>query len=742
MQGLIDLDQALFRSINGDLSNKWLDLAMPWFSYNPFFFPVLLLAGILILTRGGKRGAIFLAMLLLVIAVGDGVIIRSLKQTFDRARPAMAAEGVRMLVGIGTDRSMPSGHAANWFSATLIAFIYYRRSIWFMLPLAILVAASRVYNGAHFPSDVLVGAVIGAGYAAAIAFSLRQLWSWAGQKWFPIWWQAMPDLFSPPGRPAQREDAEEEELPLRPPPGFRAPSKAATLAPRHMDADRQWLYLGYVLIAVLLAARLFYIARPAIELSEDEAYQWVWSKHPALSYYSKPPLIAYTQMAGTAIWGDTELGVRFFSPVIAAVLSLIVIRFFAREVNARAGFFLLLICIATPLLSAGSVLMTVDPLSVLFWTAATLAGWRAVQESSTWKSWCWVGLWMGLGFLSKYVQLLQLVCWAVFFIMWPPARKQLRRVGPYLALAINALATVPVVIWNAQNHWITAAHVAGNAAIDEPWKPSARYFGEFIGAEIGLLNPVFFGATIWAAVTFWRLGRKNPKLVYFFSMGAPLFVIYTLYTLHSRVLPNWIAPSVVPLFCFMVIHWDTKWRLGAERLKPWLASGLAFGFAAVLICHETDLVKAFTGTPLPATLDPLRRVRGWEQTVQAVHEARERLQKEGKPTFIIGSHYGITGLTTFYLPEAKAAVKDAPIVFALSSPVPRNQFHLWPGYEPRKGENAIFVRELDLKTRIRRPPPPQLEQEFESVTDLGVTEIQRKRRTLHVVEMYACRGLR
>ena len=86
----------------------------------------------------------------------------------------------------------------------------------------------------------------------------------------------------------------------------------------------------------------------------------------------------------------------------------ILLRFFAREVNARAGFFLLLIITATPLTSVGAVLMTVDPLSVLFWTAAMLAGWRAVQENGTTRQWLWVGLWMGLGFLSKYTALFQL----------------------------------------------------------------------------------------------------------------------------------------------------------------------------------------------------------------------------------------------------------------------------------------------------------------------------------------------
>lgn len=106
------------------------------------------------------------------------------------------------------------------------------------------------------------------------------------------------------------------------------------------------------------------------------------------------------------------------------------LRFFAREVNARAGFFLVLILMATPLLAVGSILLTVDPLAVLFWTAAMLTGWRAIQENSPLSAWLWTGLWMGLGFLSKYTSPLQWFCWGVFFAVWPPARKHLRRPGP------------------------------------------------------------------------------------------------------------------------------------------------------------------------------------------------------------------------------------------------------------------------------------------------------------------------
>ena len=51
-----------------------------------------------------------------------------------------------------------------------------------MLPMALAVSFSRVYNGVHYPSDVLAGAILGAGYAAAGTIALQAAWNWIGEK--------------------------------------------------------------------------------------------------------------------------------------------------------------------------------------------------------------------------------------------------------------------------------------------------------------------------------------------------------------------------------------------------------------------------------------------------------------------------------------------------------------------------------------------------------------------------------
>ena len=58
----------------------------------------------------------------------------------------------------------------------------------------------------------------------------------------------------------------------------------------------------------------------------------------------------------------------------------------------------------TPLMALGSMVMTIDPLSVLFWTAAMVAGWRAVQPGGSTRQWLWVGTLDGLGIAEQIHQ--------------------------------------------------------------------------------------------------------------------------------------------------------------------------------------------------------------------------------------------------------------------------------------------------------------------------------------------------
>jgi membrane-associated phospholipid phosphatase len=752
MHWLQTIDIALFRFINGSLSNPFCDWLMPLMSGGDgvmrWFVPLAVAVVVGTLGFGSARARLCALMIFLVVALGDPLVVNTIKHLVERPRPCMVLPGVVERLGCTPSGSMPSAHAANWFAMTMVMFLFYRRSLWFMLPLALTVSFSRVYNGVHYPSDVLAGMILGAGYAAAGVVAAQTIWNRAGKKWFPIWHARLPSLLNPVKSPKPEVQSLEPD--------------AVKSEIGNRKSEIQWLRLGYVLIFIMLIASWGYLASGTIQLSQDEAYQWVWSKHLALSYYSKPPGIALIQFAGTSLFGDNEFGVRFFSPLFAAILSVMVLRFLAREISARAGFWLLLIVLATPLLGIGTILMTIDPPLVLCWTWAMIAGWRAVQPDGRTGHWLVVGLAMGLGFLCKYTAAFQIICWAIFFALSPKARVHLRRPGSWLALLVFSLCTLPVVIWNCQHGWSTLNDVGGDAGLHSRWQPTLRYFWDFLFSEGALLNPIFFIGALWAMIGFWKWRRERPLWLYLFCLGAPVFLGYWLYSFHSRVLPNWIAVAVVPMLCLMVAYWDERRRV----VKPFLTIGLVVGFFVFAALHQSKLVGKIAGDDLPPSKDPTRRLQAWKEEAAFVEAEREKMQPAGQSAFIICSHYGITGLYSFYIPGAKAAIhSDEPLVYSMDSDTPHNQFYFWPEYnyrEHRQGQNAVFVSEVDpyplengwfWKWLKRQPisygeiPPPspapeKLLQQFASVTDLGEHDIELDGRVFHRVHLWACYHLK
>src|SRR5215510_12248754 len=101
MEWLQSLDVALFRLVHEQLRNPFLDRALPFLSWNALFAPALLLSAIFLGWKGGVRGRVFLAILTLVILIGDGVICSAVKHAVGRPRPFLALAGSQPLIGQG-----------------------------------------------------------------------------------------------------------------------------------------------------------------------------------------------------------------------------------------------------------------------------------------------------------------------------------------------------------------------------------------------------------------------------------------------------------------------------------------------------------------------------------------------------------------------------------------------------------------------------------------------------------------
>jgi 4-amino-4-deoxy-L-arabinose transferase-like glycosyltransferase len=382
---------------------------------------------------------------------------------------------------------------------------------------------------------------------------------------------------------------------------------------------------GWALALLAITAIRLAVAATA-PLAPDEAYYWIWSRALAPGYLDHPPMIALWIAAGTAIAGDTALGVRLLGPVGAAIGSLMLFDAGRRLFDARAGLAAALLLNATLLLGVGAVTATPDTPLLLFWVAALWAVGRAhVSADGRW--WLLVGLFAGMALLSKYTALLL----GLGLLLWllVAARHWLATPWPWAGAALAILCFAPVIWWNAVNNWASFAKQGGRAADAAGWAP--KYLGELLGSQVGLATPLVFLLCVAGTVLAVRRIR-DPRFALLAALVLPGAALFTWQATGDRVQGNWPAilyPAAALAAGALAVGW-----------QRWVVPAAALGFAVTGLAYLQAAAAPF---PLPRRLDPtLIRMGGFEQLAAEIAARR--------PGFVAGDDYALIARLAFSLP--------------------------------------------------------------------------------------------
>ena len=152
-------DWGILHWIQNTIACPFLDAVVPKLTMLGNAGIIWILAGLALLCskKYRRQGALVLMGLLAGLLVGNIV----LKNLVARPRPCWLDPSVRLLIASPTDYSFPSGHTLSSTIAATILTKTDRRFSYVAIPLAVLIALSRLYLYVHFPSDVFAAALLG-----------------------------------------------------------------------------------------------------------------------------------------------------------------------------------------------------------------------------------------------------------------------------------------------------------------------------------------------------------------------------------------------------------------------------------------------------------------------------------------------------------------------------------------------------------------------------------------------------
>jgi undecaprenyl-diphosphatase len=210
------MDQALFHLINERWTSSTLDLFMAALSNSEIWRPLLIAIGLSALLFGGFKARAFVVCVVLSLLIASQ-FTGLLKPAIDRPRPKQV-ETVRMVEMQKThpkfmtlfkkttirfsdqsDRnrsgpSFPSGHMTSNTIIAVYCTLFYRRRGWLYWIVAAAIGYSRIYLGAHWPSDIIATLFLAIGEALVMLGLFEGIRRTVARKWAPNVYARHPSL--------------------------------------------------------------------------------------------------------------------------------------------------------------------------------------------------------------------------------------------------------------------------------------------------------------------------------------------------------------------------------------------------------------------------------------------------------------------------------------------------------------------------------------------------------------------
>lgn len=338
-----------------------------------------------------------------------------------------------------------------------------------------------------------------------------------------------------------------------------------------MRAAAAWLKapaggLAALVFATFLARLLF---ASALGLGIDESYMVAAGRKLQLSYFDHPPIAWWMAWAAAHLTGsESPVVVRLPFIALFAVTTFLMYRLTSALFNPEAGLWAAVVLNLAPVfgISSASWILPDGPLLAALLGAAVclVAALRSVGRAA-WGRWLGTGMCAGLALCSKYSAALTIVGAAGFLLTEPRSRRWLARPQPYAAGLVALAIFLPVLIWNAENGWVSFLFQAGRAEGGfHPFGPVTTLAG-----AAAFLLPWIWAPLVVCGLLALRRGPSDREGWLLVCLAAPPLIVFAAASLRGNVLFHWAAPGYMMLLPLLGDAIARHWR-GSRAVRVYV----------------------------------------------------------------------------------------------------------------------------------------------------------------------------
>lgn len=498
----------------------------------------------------------------------------------------------------------------------------------------------------------------------------------------------------------------------------------------------------------------------------DEAYYYVYTLHPSLSYFDHPPLVALTTGFGVWLTGQVSQFTIRLGPLLLYTAALVLlyqtaVRLFSRQ----AAFLTLAIVTFIPFLLVGFGTLTLpdNPL-IFFWTAALYMAAteffpttdpdypaEAVPPYQPTYRLAIISVLVGLACLGKYHGFVLGAGFVGFCLTSPRHRLVWRSPWLWLGAGLFLLTLSPVLIWNAQHHWASFLFQSGRTVPTQGYN-LLELLGTFLG-HVAYLFPTFGFPLWWVSwqATRHQLGglrqestpqqlqfREKQRLILWVAL--PLMVGFTLMGGYKQVLPSWPMPGfwgATLLLGERAADWQTR---SPKTVRRWW-QGSAIVVTTILMIALSHVAIGIVQKPSQYAIASLWPPKD-DPSTQLIDVMQLRQGFVQNPTLKTALDQAGFVFTNRFFVGGQVAMALAPIApkpFTVFNEDPRG-FAFWADQTNWLGRDALYVTSqlFQAGEDVLATYSPY----FESLTKIGEVPILRGGTTIATFDVYEAKQFR